>query len=158
MALVSGLALITGMVATCSSVNAAVFDTQMIVMLHEVHELIKKPDKKCKPGYSFKSQKAACKACHFCREFNKCPCSYFSIAEEHKFCYDSHAPDMNKSSPDAHNTAMHCDKLVPHNGTFKACPKNAVQPFRKALKSFAEGPFNWRAVLIVSAMGLFSSL
>merc|ERR1719471_1934060 len=107
-----------GLAASWRQVNAAVFDTQMMALLHEVHEDMK-PDEECKPGHAFQSIKAACDACHACREFNKCPCSYFSVAKDHKFCYDSNAPDMNQTSPDAHNTAMHCNMLVPSNGTFK---------------------------------------
>eukprot|EP00747_Dinoflagellata_sp_TGD_P093475 gnl/TRDRNA2_/TRDRNA2_165777_c0_seq1.p2 gnl/TRDRNA2_/TRDRNA2_165777_c0~~gnl/TRDRNA2_/TRDRNA2_165777_c0_seq1.p2 ORF type:complete len:169 (-),score=30.84 gnl/TRDRNA2_/TRDRNA2_165777_c0_seq1:238-744(-) len=85
--------------------------------------LVAAVDDKCSPMTPFESTKAACAACHTCREENKCPCSSFSEGDKHFFCYDPNAPDL-LTGHDLHNHEMHCDALT--KSTVQVCADNAV--------------------------------
>lgn len=117
----------TGMAAKCHSLLA----TQRILSRTTTATLAKVTANEgifdCEPDSSYSTYDDACEACHDCRGSNKCPCSFFVEAGTFHFCYDSNAPDMDPTSMDAHNTAMHCDTLAPASSAISTCAKNAVQ-------------------------------
>mmetsp|Transcript_148194 Transcript_148194/g.270049 ORF Transcript_148194/g.270049 Transcript_148194/m.270049 type:complete len:176 (+) Transcript_148194:3-530(+) len=94
-----------------------------------------KIEPECMPFHAYESEEAACRGCHKCRTHNKCPCSVFPHGDEFNFCYDSEAADMNHSSPDGHNVAMHCKTLMTKNVKSKLCSGNAIDEYKSQSKS-----------------------